>query len=106
MNVCKLAYEYLQKHDLLFSIRDEIENPNKEEAINQLETLSRRGYFSIPTYDFEQSYDSNGNPVWTCECHIEEEEYYFDETSSSKKDAKKGAAYSMLIYVLGLGDEK
>lgn len=58
MNVCKLAYEYLQKHDLLFSIQDEIENPNKADAINQLEILARRGYFSIPTYDFEQEYDN------------------------------------------------
>ena len=106
MAACKLAYEYLGRNDMLPSIRDEIENPNREDSINQLETLARRGYFSIPTYDFEQKYDDNGNPVWTCECHIEEQDCYFDETSSSKKDAKKGAAYSMLIYVLGLGDEK
>ena len=105
-DVCELAYKYLDEHDLLFSIQDEIDNPNKAEAINQLETLARRGYFSIPTYDFEQKYDDNGNPVWTCECHIEEEDYYFDETSSSKKYAKKGAAFSMLRYVLGLVGEE
>lgn len=106
MAACKLAYEYLEREDLLWSIRDEIENPNREDAINQLEILARRGYFSIPTYNFEETHDCNGNPIWKCECHIEEEDYFFDETSSSKKDAKKGAAFGMLLYVLGLeGDE-
>lgn len=100
MNVCKLAYEYLQKNNMLFSIRDEIENPNKADAINQLEILARRGYFSIPTYDFEQKYDADGNLVWKCECHIEEYDTFRDAHSSSKKDAKKTAAFEMLKYVL------
>lgn len=99
-DVCKLAYNYLEEHDLLFSIRDEIDNPNKADAINQLEILARRGYFSIPTYDFEQSYDNDGNPIWKCKCHIKEYETYSDAQSSSKKDAKKSAAFKMLDYVL------
>lgn len=97
---CERAYHYLEEHDLLFSIQDEIDNPNKFDAINQLETLARRGYFSIPTYDFEQKYDGNGNPIWKCECYIEEYDIYCDAESSSKKDAKKSAAFEMLEYVL------
>ncbi len=100
MNVCKLSYEYLQEHNLLFSIHDEIENPNKADAINQLEILARRGYFSLPTYDFEQEYDPDGNPVWKCECHIEEYDIKYCSKSSSKKDAKKTAAFEILKYVL------
>ncbi|MDE6578962.1 MAG: hypothetical protein K2K41_00305 [Ruminiclostridium sp.] len=100
MAVCKLAYEYLEKHNMLFSIRDEIDNPNKADAINQLEILARRGYFSIPTYKFEQKYDNNGNPIWICECHIQEYDTYYNAKSSSKKDAKKTAAFKMLEYVL------
>lgn len=103
MAVCKLAYDYLEKHKLLFTIRDEIENPNKAEAINQLEILARRGYFSIPTYDFEQGYDKDGNPVWKCKCHIAEYDTYFTAKSSSKKDAKKSVAFEMLKYVLSEG---
>lgn len=99
-DVCELAYHYLEENGLLFSIQDEIENPNKAASIGQLEILARRGYFSIPTYDFEQEYDDNGNPVWKCECHIEEYDIYFDAESSSKKDAKKSAAFEMLEYVL------
>ena len=39
------------------SIRDEIANPNKDEAINQLETLHRRGYFALPEYVFTKKQD-------------------------------------------------
>lgn len=105
-DVCKLAYGFLEKNDMLYGIRDEIENPSRDMAINQLEILSRRGYFSIPTYDFYEEHDENGNPVWRCECHIEEEEYFYDYTSSSKRDAKKGAAYDMLLYVLGMEEHE
>lgn len=103
--VCKLAYEYLDKEGRLFTIQDEIENPNINDAISQLEILARRGYFSLPLYEFREDFDENGNPVWTAECHIDEEEYYFDATDSSKKAAKKQAAYDMLMYVLGYDEE-
>ena len=99
-NVCKVAYDYLCKKGLWLSIRDEIDNPNKEDAINQLEILARRGYFSIPTYDFEQTYDKDGNPIWKSICHITEECKSFSGKSSSKKDAKKSAAFKMLQHVL------
>ena len=105
MAACKLAYEYLEKNDMLPSIRDEIDNPNREDAINQLETLARRGYFSIPKYNYEQYYDNNGNPIWKYECHIDEQEYYFDEVASTKKDAKKGAAFKMLLNVLEMEEK-
>ena len=100
MEVCKLAYKYLETNNYLFSICDEIENPNKEDAINQLEILARRGYFSIPSYDFEQTYDKDGNPIWKSICHITEESKSFSAKSSSKKNAKKAAAFKMLQYVL------
>lgn len=98
--VCQVAYEYLEKQGLLTSIKTEIENPNKAEAINQLETLARRGYFSIPAYQFSQEYAGNGNPVWKCECRIKEESKIFQAKASSKSEAKKTAALGMLKYVL------
>ncbi len=102
MNVCKLAYEDLKKKGFIkeATICDEIENPNKDEAISQLEILARRGYFSIPTYEFMLEHDENGNPIWTAECHIEEYDTYFVAKSSAKKDAKKAAAFDMLLSVL------
>lgn len=99
-NVCKVAYEYLCKENIWLSIRDEIDNPNKNDAINQLEILARRGYFSIPKYYYEQTYDKNGNSIWECFCSIKEENKKFTAKSSSKKDAKKTSAFNMLKYVL------
>ncbi len=97
---CKAAYEYLEEHGHLFGIKDEIENPNLNDSINQLEILARRDYFSIPTYNFQESHDKNGNPVWSVECHIKEMLHSFTAVDSSKKYAKKHAAYQMLLYVL------
>lgn len=101
-NACKVAYDYLEEKNLLFTIQDEIENPNRLEAINQLETLARRGYFSIPTYKFEQLYDENGNPIWQCNCYIKEKDYYYSSTASSKKEAKKNSAFLMLKEILDI----
>lgn len=100
MRTAKVAMEYIEKNGLEFSIKDEIDNPNYEDSINQLETLARRGYFSIPKYSFEESYDENGNPVWSCECDIKEVDEITYGESSSKKDAKKQAAFDMLQLVL------
>lgn len=73
--------------------------------LTNLKHWARRGYFSIPTYEFKETYDDNGNPIWNCECHIAEENCYFDGTSSSKKEAKKDSAFRMLFHVLGMEDE-
>ena len=99
-SVCKLAYDYLADKGLLSSIRDEIPDPNRAAAINQLETLARRGYFSVPKYKFSLRYDTVGNTVWSAECIIDGCAKRFGGKASSKKEAKKSAAYAMLKYVL------
>lgn len=98
---CRGAYEDLKKRDLLWSLRDEIPEPSEECAIGQLETLARRGYFPLPSYQATQSYEENGNPHWWCECRIEGFRMACSAESSSKKEAKKRAAYAMLCYILG-----
>lgn len=54
-----MAYEYLKDKNMLFSIRDEIDDPNYNDSIGQLEILARRGYFSIPQYDFKETHDED-----------------------------------------------
>ncbi len=98
-NACKAAYKYLEENDLLFKIRDEIDEPTVEMAINQLEILARRGYFPLPEYDYVETHDPDGNPVWSVRCYIDEFGYY-ETVASSKKQAKKLAAYNMLLDVL------
>lgn len=97
---CRTAYEYLDSHSMLFTIKDEISDPNENEAINQLETLARRGYFALPEYEYSESHDDNGNPVWTVKCEVEGFDCCFDHVSSSKKQAKKQAAFKTLKYIL------
>ena len=98
--VCQRAYEYLQEHALLNTIQHEIADPNVDDAINQLEILARRGYFSIPSYTFSESHDQNGNPIWDAECCISEYDETFHAEATIKKDAKKLAAFRMLGFVL------
>ncbi len=99
-DLCLKIYKFLEENHMLKTIRDEIENPNKEQAINQLEILARRGYFSIPSYTFKEIHDRDGNPIWSAECHIAEYSIVTNSKTSSKKEAKKNAAYKMLKYVL------
>ena len=82
------------------TMKDEIDEPSKDFAINQLEILARRGYFSIPIYVFEETHDKDGNPIWSCTCKSKEYEKSFTSKSSSKKEAKKQAAFKMLKFVI------
>ena len=100
MLAAKTALEYVKTHGLEFTIKDEIKKPSFDNAIGQLETLARRGYFSVPKYSFEEGHDEDGNPFWDCECSITEIDESTQGKSSSKKDAKKQAAFKMLQHVL------
>lgn len=99
-DAARYALKVLDDMDLLINMCDEIDNPSRELAINQLEILSRRGYFDIPEYRFEESYDEDGNPIWHCTVFIPGTEIEFSADSSSKKDSKKDAAYEMLMCFL------
>ena len=105
-NAAKAAYRYLSENNLLHTIKDEIEEPSESMAINDLETLSRRGYFDLPKYKYIESHDKNGNPEWTVTCSINEFDEEFTSKSNSKKTAKKKAAFDMLNYVLENYDEE
>lgn len=105
-NVFKFAYQYLKKEGLLHSIKDEIDEPDEQLAINQLETLARRDYFDLPEYKYTETHDENGNPIWQVTCMISGFDKVFNVTDSSKKKAKKKAAFKMLNYVLENYDEE
>lgn len=99
-DAARYALKVLEDRDMLFSMKDEIEEPSRDMAINQLEILSRRGYFILPEYNFEESFDEDGNPIWHCTVRISGTKVQFYADSSSKKDAKKDAAYKLLIFLL------
>ena len=105
-NSAEQAYNYLEENELLSTIQDEIEEPSESMAINDLETLSRRGYFDLPKYKYTETHDKNGNPVWQVTCMVNDFDKVFNATDSSKKKAKKKAAFKMLIYILENYDEE
>ena len=105
-NVFRFAYQRLKEKGLLHSIRDEIDEPDEQMAINQLEILSRRGYFDLPEYKYTETHDKDGNPKWQVTCMIDDVDKVFNATDSSKKKAKKKAAFKMLNYILENYDEE
>lgn len=100
MKAAMLCYNYLEKNNLLHTINDEVGEPALERAVSQLQELAQKGYCSFPEYDFREEHDRDGNPIWTCECTIEEYEDGYYNTASSKKEAKKLSAYEMLLSIL------
>jgi ribonuclease-3 len=101
MAVAEQAYRYLEENGLLVTWIDEIGEPDIERAINQLQELYQKGYIGEPWYDFSETYDEDGNPLWHCECHVEGSEIYFEDEYTSKKHGKKAVAYDMLCDLLG-----
>ena len=99
-NVYRFAYEHLLEKDLLNPIKNELDDLGEDMAINNLETLARRGYFDLPKYKFTETHDKNGNPVWQTTCMIDDFDKVFNATSSSKKESKKKAAFKMLEYII------
>lgn len=100
MVAAELAYNYLDNNGLLYTMSDEISEPSPEKAINQLQELAQKGYFTMPIYDFEETYDNSGNPIWMCECFIKDFNESYHQTCRSKKEAKKQAAYQTLLAIL------
>lgn len=104
-NVCRFAYNHLRELDLLNPIKSELDHPTMETAIGGLETLSRRGYFDLPKYQYKETHDGNGNPKWTVTCSIKGFPS-FTAKDSSKKSAKKKAAWKMLQHILDNYDKE
>lgn len=100
MAAAECVYNYLEDKGLLYTLADAIGEPTRETALTKLNELWQKGYFSKPEFVFKEEYDGNGNSIWKCECHIAEYQYYYCKKSGSKKEAKRGAAYDMLVSIL------
>ena len=105
MDAAQKAYEFLEENNLLFTLIDEIGEPDFDRAINQLQELYQKGYIDEPRYDFIEKYDKNGNPIWRCECHVKGISDYRYGNYSSKKQGKKAVAYDMLCDILEWKDD-
>lgn len=100
MTAAELAYNYLDDEGLLFTMADEIDEPELEKAVSQLQELAQKGYYSMPEYRFQEKHDKDGNPYWRCECHVSDYKYFYWAQENTKKEAKRKAAYDMLMSIL------
>lgn len=96
MECAKKAYEIIQKRE----IKEAIGTPDYDNAVNQLNVLYQKGYVSKPEYSFNEEHDEDGNPIWECECSIEEYDEPFYGEGSLKKESKNDAAYEVLCELL------
>lgn len=100
MEAAEEAYKYLEEENKLILPIDEVGEPNLDRAINQLQELSQKGYIGEIWYNFTEDCDEEGNPVWRCECHVEDRRLYHYLYSRTKKAGKKQVAYEMLCAIL------
>ncbi len=68
--------------------------------MNQLNILYQKEFIHEPIYEFSEEHDDDGNPVWSCNCNVEEIEHTYLGESSVKKEAKKAAAFGALCELL------
>ena len=97
------AYEYLESQDMLFSLEDEIGEPDEDKAINQLQELYQKGYIPEPIYDIYENDEAESNEdYWCCDAYLDgmDQNDASCFVSSSKKQAKKEAAYDLLVRVI------
>ena len=106
MDAAEEAYQYLEEENMLILPIDEVGMPTEDRAINQLQELYQKGYIGEPYYYFEEKYDSNGNPMWRCECHVSGEDGSYYCHNPSKKIAKKIAALGMLRHIINPEDDR
>lgn len=97
MDCAKQAYDYIQKMEM----NEAVGEPDADNAVNQLNVLFQKGYIHEPQYNFTEDHDNDGNPIWICECDIDELKNIYPGESSVKKESKKEAAYGALCELLG-----
>lgn len=105
MDAAKYAYKKLLDLGLILNKFKEAVGPIEyDRATAQINELVQKKLISAPKYEFEQNFDENGNPLWTCKIYLDEE-YYYKNSSSAKKEAQRMCAYDMLCYLMDEDDE-
>ncbi len=99
-NAAEQAYNYLEEHNMFFTIKDEIGEIDYERCINQLQELAQKGYISFPYYEFSEGTDQYGSILWLAKCSVDSAFLAREAVSTSKKEAKKEVAYEILNYLV------
>lgn len=105
----KRAYEYIQtRQEASDSVKKVIDNFDLENAINKLEMLKDKKLISGLQYLYREekpSKETNGNPMWFCQCKVDGVDDFVEYGDIKKIQAKKAAAFTML-QILTTGRDK
>ncbi len=63
----------------------------QDDVFAKINSLVQAGEIDRPEYEYEESYDENGNPWWGCGASFYELGYTYFGYGSSKKEAQKNA---------------
>ena len=102
MDCAKQVYDTVQSREM----NQAAGTPDRNTAVNQLNILHQKGFIDEPYYNFTEEHDEDGNPIWQCECDIDELEDVYCGESNVKKEAKKEAAFWALCTLLGYSQEE
>ena len=69
---------------------------DREEVFSAINTYVQLGIIDKPEYEFEESYDEDGNPQWECGALVNSLGYIYYGYGSTKKDAQKDALIQVL----------
>lgn len=106
----KKAWNFILKFEKqLKDLSAAIGKPNYDRAINQLQELWQKGLITEPIYEFyeRKNPENSGNPLWCCECYLDciEKQDVSQFLFKKKEDAKKQAAYEVLLILFGNSDQ-
>lgn len=108
-SAAKRAYEFLQeRNETEEKIMEIIGNFGLDDAINKLQMLADKKIISGLNYIFREekpTKESNGNPMWFCQCKVDGVDYFVEYEDIKKIQAKKAAAFTML-QILTTGRDK
>ena len=89
------------------SIKSSEISPDREHAVNQVQELWQKGYIGEPSYKFQNTDNFEraddfirAGVSWYCECRVANSDVYEYAYGVSKADAKKSAAYNLLIRLM------
>ena len=105
----KRAYEHIEKQlERKQGILEVIGDFSFDDAITKLQVLQDKKIISGLEYIFkedEPNGESNGNPIWNCQCKINEINDFVEYGDAKKVNAKKAAAFTVL-QILTIGCDK
>ena len=100
--VAQQAYEeFVSKGWIEDRFENEVGEPDRVEAIRQVNELYQKGLIAKPVYSFKEEHNDEGDPVWTCELVVDG--YWEDNIHMcyTKKEAQRECAYQFLCILMG-----